>query len=534
MSDGHVVLPDSHREQRAERVRDVDLSDRLEVTVTLRAPDLPEFDVSKPMSRDDFAADYGASSEDVAKVRDTLEQIGLKVEGVSEAAHSIRVSGTAAQMEEAFHPGLGIYHTKEQGEFRGRAEGELQIPAALDGIVTGVFGLDTRRVAHRRSSQPASAHSHSSKPAPLAPHDLEQRYNFPPGTGQGQKVGIAEFGGAYFPNDLKAFCQQHGIAEAPVNVISAGATPPTIAEIEALSEEEQQQVVGDAVEVMMDVQIVAGLCPQSEILLYFSTFDQKGWIDLLDKVLAPGGPPVLSVSWGLAEDSPHWSKSALKQINRRLGIAARLGVTVCLASGDDGSGDQLEDGKAHVDFPGSSPWVLCVGGTMIENDEDVVWWEAPGRRTEHGGGSTGGGISTLFKRPPWQNVHVESVNEGSIDGRVNPDIAALAGKPLYDLIFLGKSQPNGGTSAATPLWAALIARLLEAGKPSKGPAFLAPLLYETGTNGNPRGQTACTDISKGNNISTPPGKGYDAVAGGYDAVSGFGVPNGQELLDVLP
>jgi kumamolisin len=534
MSDGHVALPDSHREQSADRVRDVDPSAHLEVTVTLRAPDLPEFDASKPaMSREDFAARYGASSEDVAKVRDVLEQIGLTIEGVSETAHSVRVSGTAAQMEEVFHPRLGIYHTEEQGDFRGRAEGELQIPAALEGIVTGVFGLDERRVAHRRSSQPASAHSHSSKPAPLGPHDLEQRYNFPPGEGKGQKIGIAEFGGAYFSKDLEAFCAKHKIAEAPVSVISAGATPPTTDEIEALPEAEQQEVIDDSIEVMMDVQIIAGLCPQSEILLYFSTFDQKGWIDLLDKALTPGGPPVLSVSWGLAEDSPHWSKSALKQISRRLGIAAHLGMTVCLASGDDGSGDQLEDGKAHVDFPGSSPWTLCVGGTMIKHNDDVVWWESPGRRTEHGGGATGGGVSVIFDRPTWQNVQVTSVNKGSIDGRICPDIAALAGEPLYDLIFLGKSLPNGGTSAATPLWAALIARLLEAGKPSQGPTFLAPLLYEAAPNGQPRGQTACTDVTKGDNTSTPPGDGYTATTG-YDAVSGWGVPNGQELLDALP
>lgn len=534
MSDGHVALPDSHRKQEATRVGDVDSSAQMEVTVTLRAPDLPELDVSEPaISREDFAARYGANPEDVAKVRDTLEEFGLTVEGISQTATSMRVSGTAAQMEKAFHPALGVYHTTEQGEFRGRAEGELQIPSALEGIVTGVFGLDERRVAHRRSSAPASAQSTSPSPSPLGPHELEQHYSFPPGDGNGQKIGIAEFGGAYFPTDLKAFCEQHGITEAPVSVVSAGLIPPTIAEIEALPEEQQRQVVGEAVEVMMDVQIIAGLCPRSEILLYFSTFDQKGWIDLLDKVIAPGGPPVLSVSWGLAEDSPHWSKSARKQINRRLGIAARLGVTICLASGDDGSGDQLEDGSAHVDFPASSPWVLCVGGTMIKHGKDVVWWEAPGRRTGKGGGSTGGGVSVVFNRPSWQNVQVTSVNQGSIDGRVNPDIAALAGEPFYDLIFLGKPQPNGGTSASAPLWAALIARLLEAGKPSQGPTFLAPLLYETGSDGHPRGQSACTDVTSGANVSTPPGDGYHAAVG-YDAVSGWGVPHGLKLLAALP
>ena len=115
------------------------------------------------------------------------------------------------------------------------------------------------------------------------------------------------------------------------------------------------------------------------------------------------------------------------------------------------------DGRAHVDFPASSPHTLAVGGTMLYGDTDVVWWQSPGERTGSAGGSTGGGVSVVFPRPSWQDVQITSINPGSIDGRVVPDVAALAGPPFYDLIFMGQDQPNGGTSAATPLWAALIA-----------------------------------------------------------------------------
>ena len=174
---------------------------------------------------------------------------------------------------------------------------------------------------------------------------------------------------------------------------------------------------------MMDIEIIAGLCPGANISVYFSTFDQRGWVDLLNKVIA-SNPVVLSVSWGLAEEDPGWSANAITAINDRLNAARLLGITTCVSSGDDGSGDQLDDGHAHVDFPSSSPFSLGVGGTMLKqsgaNVSEVTWWEAPGRRTNDGGGATGGGVSTLFPRPAWQNVKIKSLNKGSIDGRVAP------------------------------------------------------------------------------------------------------------------
>jgi kumamolisin len=287
---------------------------------------------------------------------------------------------------------------------------------------------------------------------------------------------------------------------------------------------------------MMDVEVIAGLCPNSTIDVYFATFDQKGWVDLLNRAIEDR-PVVLSVSWGMAEDDVAWSKAARDAINERLNAAALLGITVCVASGDDGSGDEETDNRAHVDFPASSPFTLGVGGTMLSAplspSSEVVWWEAPGRRTKQGGGSTGGGVSALFDRPKWQTVKVKSLNAGSIDGRVVPDVAAVAGDPFYDLIVLGRDSPNGGTSAAAPVWAALIARI-DARLPSgKRQRFLTPLLYQTVPGGKQAGAIGCNDVTHGNNVSRPhPGKGY-AAGRGFDAVTGWGTPNGIALQSVL-
>jgi kumamolisin len=212
-----------------------------------------------------------------------------------------------------------------------------------------------------------------------------------------------------------------------------------------------------------------------------------------------------------------------------------------VSSGDDGAGDLVSDQKAHVDFPASSPFVLAVGGTMLKSSggavKEVTWNDPPGQRyignKPTGGGSTGGGVSTVFPRPNWQNVSVKSLNAGSIDGRVVPDVAALAGSPLYDLFFAGKSAPNGGTSASAPVWASLVARVNSVLPAAKRQRFVTPLLYQDSGSGDPVGEMASVDITVGNNISSPdPGKGYSA-AKGYDAVSGWGVPDGVKLLAAL-
>jgi kumamolisin len=518
-------------------LRDVNPSEHIEVTLDLRGPELPGADAlpKKAMTREQFGAKYGADKRDANRIAKVLQNYGLKIEETSLLTRSMRVSGSAADMERAFKPSLGIYRDPEQGDFRGR-EGALQIPAQLDGILKGVHGLDDRRVARRRAGR-NHAKAHAGLTA-LSCTDLEKRYSFPPGTAAGQQIGIAEFGGTYLEGDLNRFCQKMGRPVPEVKIVPVGNKPPTLQQIERMPKQQQESVLEESTEVMMDIQIVAGLCPASHVFVYFAPFNQKGWVDLLNKVMDEevARPVALSVSWGLAEDAPDWSGAALAAINNRLQAMALLGITTCVSAGDDGSGDEETDGKMHVDFPASSPFVLSVGGTMLskagQNVSEVTWWEAPGHRTGNGGGSTGGGVSEVFSRPAWQNVHVKSLNGELFDGRVLPDIAALAGPPFYDLVFLGKDAPNGGTSASAPLWASLIARLNAAWPPAKRQRFITPLLYQAASNGQTKGLSGCTDVSSGQNASHPPKVGY--VAGkGYDAVSGWGVPNGAKLLSVL-
>ncbi|MFD8812416.1 S8 family serine peptidase [Streptomyces sp. NPDC059627] len=516
MPEQHVRLAGSERPHPAKSVaiaEPVDPNEEIAVTVSLR-------DAGKNDNPEQRRAD-------AEKVKESLGRYGLRVTDERLEVGSIEMTGKAKDLNRAFQTELKLYHGERQGVFRGR-EGELGIPADLDGVVAGVFGLDKRRVARRRVFPGHGDHGS------FTPQDLEEQYQFPESTGRSQKIIILEFNGCYFDEDTDIFCRNHGLTPPAVTIVPVGYTPPrTLEELRQLPKQERDFAFEVAGEVMMDVQIIVGLAPEADVSVLFADWDQKGWIDLLDQVIL-ADPDAVSISYGLAEDHPDWSLLGIHEINKRLAAAADKGITICVSSGDDGSGDQMGDDRCHVDFPASSPHVLSVGGTeIVRGDVEKPWWVAPGDRNG-GGGATGGGVSVLWDRPDWQTVQVTSLNPGAIDGRVVPDVSALAGPPFYDLIFVGHPAPNGGTSASAPLWAALIARVYELLPHAKQHRFLTPLLYGTGTNSKPLGVHVCRDIAAGHdNASFPlPGRGYK-VRPGYDANTGFGVPAGREMVKAL-
>jgi kumamolisin len=524
-----------------------DPNKRIEITLKLRrkAP-LPAMTERPkvPMTRAEAAAKYGASDDDITKVTQVLKQYGMDVLGSDKAMRSMTVAGTIGTMEKCFAVKLFRYSHAE-GDYRGRS-GMLQIPTELNGIVTAVFGLDTRRVIHRRRRRPSSARpqvamdmTHATTTRGFTPAQLAKLYSFPDGDGSGQSIGILEFGGRLEPDSLEIFCQKVGVSV------------PNVVEVDVNGGAAD---MGDdpTGEVMLDVEVVAGVCPKATIPVYFGpTFDERSWVDTIDKAIhdADNNPMILSISWGNSEDGPTsaWQGISIDHINDSLQEAAMMGVTVCVAAGDDGSDDQGGDGKAHVDFPSSSPFVLAVGGTDLRvrngSATERVWKDGDGLRSD-GGGATGGGVSVLFARPSFQSdITIQSVNPGAGQGRVVPDVAAHAQsdgqRTGYFFVVDGPNGPiatvNGGTSASAPLWAALIARINAVLQKEKGAdkraGYVTPVFYQPGPGGKPVGATACKDITAGDNISAAIG-GYSATPG-YDACTGWGSPIGTKLLDAL-
>lgn len=490
-----------------------------------------------PMSREQMAAEHGASGEDIRKVENVFAEFGLTVLRSDAATRSVRLAGPVSRLEKAFGVTLFNY-AHASGPYRGRV-GSVHVPEEVKDIVEGVFGLDNRRAVQRRR-QPVryAAMPHNAAPPDIPaswykPSELARRYEFPTGDGEGQTVGILEFGGGYFESDLANFCRLCDIAPLPsVQTVSVDGTSTTSRD-------------GAEGEVMLDVEVVAGVCPKASLVVYFAEFSIRGWIAAIDAAVhdQANDPGVVSVSWGYAETQDIWTKQGMKQVNQALLEAAHLGITVCVASGDDGSSGAIDNGHAYVNFPTSSPYALSVGGTTIpakgSAQPDIVWKEGDGLRDDQGG-STGGGESTVFHRPPWQSaIDIPSANPHAIAGRIVPDISANADWDAspYLLAVDGGIEPNGGTSAATPLVGALLtlinAERVAAKKSRVG--FVTPQLYlppsGEAVGSTPLGSLACTDVVDGDNITARVG-GYAATPG-FDAASGWGTPIGTRLAQLL-
>ncbi|HEX9339082.1 MAG TPA: S53 family peptidase, partial [Pseudonocardiaceae bacterium] len=276
-------------------------------------------------------------------------------------------------------------------------------------------------------------------------------------------------------------------------------------------------------EVLLDIEVLGALAPGAHQLVYFAPNTDQGFLNAISTAVhATPTPAVVSISWGQSEDQ--WTAQARTAMDQAFADAAALGVTVCVAAGDDGSADGMTDGAAHVDFPASSPHALSCGGTSLrltasgaERSEEV-WNDGPGN------GATGGGVSDVFAVPSWQeHVGVPTRAGGTTTGRGVPDVAADADPATgYNVFVDGKAAVIGGTSAVAPLWAALVCRLTQGlGRPL---GLLQPVIYATAAAG--RATTGFRDITVGNNGA------YQAKAG-WDACTGLGVPEGAALLTVL-
>jgi kumamolisin len=231
-------------------------------------------------------------------------------------------------------------------------------------------------------------------------------------------------------------------------------------------------------------------------------------------------PTAVSISWGQSEDA--WTGQAMTAMDDAMADAAALGVTVCVASGDDGSRDNATDRQAHVDFPASSPHALACGGTTLHADPgtgevagETVWFHGIGR------GGSGGGVSDVFALPAWQSgAGIPGDADTGRPGRGVPDVAADADPATgYQVRVDGTDMVIGGTSAVAPLWAALACRLAEG--LGRRPGLLQPQLYAGVSAGAPA--PGFRDITEGRN-------GAYRAGPGWDACTGLGVPDGAALL----
>jgi kumamolisin len=491
-----LVLRHRQHEQLEERVRKIAAGDKSE----------------RHLTHEEYDQQFGADSTDIQAVKQFANQHGLAVVDEHAGRRHVVLSGTVAQFNDAFgveleqfeHPG---------GSYRGRI-GAIHLPDELNGVVTAVLGLDNRPQArphfrtlptHRNVEWHAAAAASTS----FTPTQLAALYNFPTGTGQGECIAIIELGGGYRTTDLQRYFTGLNVSQPRVFATSVdhGKNHPT------------GSGNGPDGEVMLDIEVAGAIAPDAKIVVYFAPNTDAGFLDAIAAAIhdTTNKPSVISISWGGPESN--WTAQAMTAFDQAFQAAAAMGITVCVASGDNGSDDGVGDGADHVDFPASSPFSLACGGTNLQASgtsitQEKVWNEGPGN------GATGGGVSGFFALPPYQEglqLRKTSGATHALAMRGVPDVCGDADPATgYDVRVDGQNTVIGGTSAVAPLWAGLIARINAAKARRAG--FINPHLYVNAS--------ALHDITQGNN-------GSFAAATGWDACTGLGSPNGQKVADAV-
>ena len=467
------------------------------------------------LNHDTFLYQFGSTIEDMSAVENFLLSKNLTIIKSQRDSATIKIIGTAEQFNLAFD--IQMLQVVDANRSYISHTGTIKIPTSLQGIIQEVLGLDNSIDVTPVSTIPAPLPTSVSDPlsVPLTPQQMATAYNFPPSTGAGVCVGIIQFDGGYTTQNLTTSFAANGLSV------------PTIISYPAGSTNNPQDNIASS-EVVLDSLMVGGTAPGAKQVVYFGTGTIQGWVNLFSAAVndTTNNPSVLSVSWATSEAS-YWKTT----VDPVFQAAIAKGITIVAASGDYGTrGPSATTTNPTVCYPAVSPYVLAIGGTTLQLNpngtiaNEFVW--------NQNNASSGSGISIIYDKPSWQNsLTSKAYPSGTIavlPKRAIPDVAANADPATGARYYYGLSNlPSytGGTSAATPLWAGLIACINQLAGRSSG--FVNNKLYAN-TGG------AFNDIIQGNNALPNLGvaTGYSATIG-WDAVTGLGSPKGNLVYNII-
>jgi uncharacterized membrane protein len=475
-----------------------------------------------------FGERFGASANDVAQVAGWLETEGLNVEGVTASRRAIVFSGTAGQVENAFHTEMRRYSVQGQIHYANATDPE--IPQALAGVVRGIVSLHDFRSAPAHT--PAPAYTLSNSVTLLMPKDWDTIYDVGPLysqglDGSGQTIAVIGRTDVAL-SDVRTFRSNAGLPARDPQITMVNGVDPGWPDC------------ADEVESALDVEWAGAIAKSATVNFVTAKSGATDGVVLAAQYAVENDvAPIVSVSYLSCEAAYHDGGQSLW--GSLWSQAAAQGQSVLVASGDTGAAgcDSSSEttatlGKA-VNAICSTPNSTCVGGTEFSDTAtpgaywaaangtglasalsyipEVAWNETASIGTLT---ATGGGISAVYAKPSWQSA--PGVLAGAM--RYVPDISASAGlHDAYVIEIQGGAYYVGGTSAATPSLASVMALVLQnSGSGSLG--NVNPALYTLATQQFAGGPAVFHDITSGNN--TVPGvTGYTAGTG-YDMATGLG------------
>ena len=338
---------------------------------------------------------HGADPADIEAIEAFAAMHGLSALGVNAGARTIVLSGPLRSLADA----LGV-----------DMEGNVRIPECLEDKVIAVLGFDGRSTAnsyHQQRKARTRWFFRNRRAHSFTPMEVAQAYQFPPNKGKNQTIALIELGGGFKTADLSAYWKHMGVDNVETIAVS----------VDGAANQPTGDPSGPDGEVALDVEVAGAVAPEAHLAVYFAPNTDRGFLDALNAAIhdTVRKPSIISISWGAPENQ--WTPQTLNAFNAAFQDAALLGITVCAASGDNGSSDGESDGAAHVDFPASSPWVLACGGTRLIAKDNKIQSETAWN--DQIGGATGGGVSAYFSKPSYQAAI-------PISGRGVPDVAGNA------------------------------------------------------------------------------------------------------------
>jgi kumamolisin len=481
----------------------------------------------------EFLERFGATQSDIDQVIKFASSQGLVSGTINLAARSVFISGTIRQMNAAFGITLNNYQKiDDQGRtinYRG-FDGSPVVPSELVSVIELILGLDNRPTPAKHTSQdPPNS-------VILTPPQVAALYNFPPGDGFDQNIGIFEMF-TFF--SVPAFTQPDIIATMAGFGFTGPAVVPTVVLIDGFL---NTATVSEP-ETLLDITVASAVAPGANIIVYFTGFSIMNIVDAIQAMVHPGtGEPELNIvsisyAWDNDAETSVFTPADFNQLDSLFFDAALKGITVLIASGDTGCVYQ-NSATTSVSFPASDPNVLACGGTTIGNItnsgfDEYVWNDSFLSDGQSVPVATGGGVSAYFQLPAYQKGYgiPVQINSG-FAGRGIPDVAGNASvNSGYNLSIGGIQTPVGGTSMVAPLYAGLIARINSNLGISAG--FINAELY-------PMATSICRDVNPyaTNPPSGPVNNNFNNAVGypagpGWDACTGWGSIDGTILQSFL-
>ncbi len=372
---------------------------------------------------------------------------------------------------------------------------EPRIPPVLAAIIDSVTGLDSYR----------QTRTFAVRPGGLTPDDVLLFYNLRPLRdrgldGSGQTIVLPEIDNLPNLNDLNQFAAKFGLPKFD----------PLLTIKRDPSWGNPQKPQGETV---LDLEIIHEVAPNAKLVVYLSAADFSHGDRAFDQMVTDHLGSIISESLGACEaEAPSGHRDIYASIEDR---ALAEGMSHFVAAGDSGAYTCGEDAPPVGSFPSTLPTVTAVGGTSVfESVQGAYFKEAAwGSPIDEAG--TGGGVSEFYDLPSYQRAVAEGVGNGR---RQVPDVSANADPNTgFHIIFGGQAGQAGGTSAATPLWAATVALInQDLKKQGLRPAgFANPALYWMGQNSSKLPAPPFHDVTTGNNL------GFDASPG-WDLATGWG------------